>query len=100
MSVWSVSVSPSLPLLGEEGALISVSVCVEPLRLEGLLDALSRLDFPINPDIYHDAGTPQRPAAMVAFPAYEKRLPEIRAVLQACGFQEPVESRQTATVAA
>ena len=30
--------------------------------------------FPINPQIYHDAG----PATMVEFPAYEKRLPEIR----------------------
>ena len=69
-----------LPLLGSEGALVSVSISVEPPRLEALLDALAHLDFPINPQIYHDAAT------MVEFPAYEKRLPEIRSLLETCGF--------------
>jgi hypothetical protein len=86
MSVWSAAVSPSLPLLGAEGALVSVSVTVEPPRLEALLDALARLDFPINPEIYHDAGTADRPAAVVEFPAYEQRLPEIRNLLELFGF--------------
>ena len=82
MSVWSTAVGATLPLLGTEGALVSVSISVEPLRLEALLDALAHLDFPINPQIYHDAG----PATLVDFPAYEKRLPEIRGMLETCGF--------------
>jgi hypothetical protein len=80
MSVWSSAVTATLPLLGSEGALVSVSICVEPPRLEALLDALAHLDFPINPQIYHDAAT------MVEFPAYEMRLHEIRRRLEACGF--------------
>ena len=95
MSVWSTAVTATLPLLGAEGALVSVSISVEPPRLEALLDALAHLDFPINPQIYHDAGPAARPATMVEFPAYEKRLPEIRGLLETCGF--PAESvRDTA----
>jgi hypothetical protein len=86
MSVWSTAVSATLPLLGTEGALVSVSISVEPPRLEALLDALAHLDFPINPQICHDAGPATDPAAMVEFPAYEKRLPEIRSLLETCGF--------------
>jgi len=86
MSVWSTTVPGTLPLLGTEGALISVSISVEPPRLEALLDALAHLDFPINPEICHDAG----PGTLVEFPAYEKRLPEIRSMLETCGF--PAES--------
>jgi hypothetical protein len=86
MSVWSTVVTATLPLLGTEGALVSVSISVEPPRLEALLDTLAHLDFPINPQIYHDAG----PATVVEFPAYEKRLPEIRGLLETCGF--PAES--------
>jgi hypothetical protein len=82
MSVWSTAVPGTLPLLGTEGALVSVSISVEPPRLEALLDALAHLDFPINPQICHDAG----PATLVEFPAYEKRLPEIRGLLETCGF--------------
>ena len=86
MSVWSTTVPASLPLIGAEGALVSVSISVEPSRLEALLDALARLDFPINPQIYHAAG----PDTAVEFPAYETRLSEIRGWLAACGF--PAES--------
>ena len=32
-----------------------MSVSVEPRLLEDLLEALSQLQFPINPQIYHDA---------------------------------------------
>lgn len=84
MSVWSTAAVPApLPLVGSEGKLVSVSISVAPLRLEALLDALAHLDFPINPQIYHDAG----PATIVEFPAYEQRLPEIRGLLETCGFQ-------------
>ncbi|MGC9950721.1 MAG: hypothetical protein ABSF64_30505 [Bryobacteraceae bacterium] len=86
MSVWSTAVTAPLPLLGAEGALVSVSISVEPSRLEALLDALAHLDFPINPQIYHDAGPFNHPAAVVEFPAYEKRLAEIRSMLETCGF--------------
>ena len=86
MSVWSTAVTAPLPLLGAEGVLVSVSISVEPPRLEALLDALAHLDFPINPQIYHDGGPVPHPAATVEFPAYEKRLPEIRALLETCGF--------------
>jgi hypothetical protein len=81
MSVWSNAVvSTTLSLAGAEGALVSVSVSVEPRRLEQLLDALAQLEFPINPAIYH------APAALVEFPAYENRLPEIRRMLESHGF--------------
>jgi hypothetical protein len=82
MSVWSTAIAPAFPLLGAEGALVSVSISVEAPRLEALLDALAHLDFPINPQIYHAAG----PVTLVEFPAYEKRLPEIRGMLETCGF--------------
>ena len=83
MSVWSTSIPGALPLVGAEGALISVSISVEPPRLEALLDALAQLDFPINPQIYHAAG----PDTSVEFPAYETRLSEIRSWLGACGYE-------------
>jgi hypothetical protein len=83
MSVWSNAVIAPLPLFGTEGALVSVSIAVEPPRLEALLDALAHLDFPINPQICHDVGA----ATLVEFPAYENRLSEIRSRLEACGFR-------------
>lgn len=86
MSVWSDAVAVALPLSGTEGALVSVSISVEPPRLEALLDALAHLDFPINPQIYHDAEPATHPETVVEFPAYEKRLPEIRSLLETCGF--------------
>ncbi len=82
MSVWSTAVPATAPLLGTEGALVSVSISVAPHRLEALLDALAHLNFPINPQICHGSG----PATLVEFPAYEARLPEIREMLETCGF--------------
>ena len=96
MSVWSsVPQSHSPALHGSEGELVSVSVTVEPRDLEDLLEALAALDFPINPQIYHDAavvyvdrggGQREEPATIVEFPAYAGGLPKIRAVLEASGF--------------
>ncbi|MGA2741507.1 MAG: hypothetical protein ABSG65_29235 [Bryobacteraceae bacterium] len=86
MSVWSSAIAATRPLLGTEGALVSVSISVEPPRLEALLDALAHLDFPINPQLYHDAGPATHSPARVEFPAYENRLPEIRILLENCGF--------------
>lgn len=82
MSVWATAVSPDFPLSGAEGALVSVSVSVDAPRLEALLDTLARLEFPINPEIHHEA----RPATLVEFPAYQNWLPQIRDLLETCGF--------------
>jgi hypothetical protein len=95
MSVWPNHLSASPCLETSEGALISVSVSVEPRFLEELLEALAGLNFPINPQIYHDAALryvyPDGredlvPTTLVDFPAYADRLPEIRRVLEAYNF--------------
>jgi hypothetical protein len=86
MSVWSTVVPPTHPLWGTEGALVSISISVEPHRLEALLDALAHLGFPINPQIHRDIGPAAHPATMIEFPAYEGRLPEIRGLIENCGF--------------
>jgi len=82
MSVWQ---SPASALCGSEGELVSVSISVDPRELEGLLEALSQLDFPVNPQIYHAEG--QSPAArtIVEFPAYSGGLSQLRATLSAAG---------------
>ena len=97
MSVWpSLSPAPSPALCGSEGELVSISVTAEPRDLEDLLEALAMLEFPINPQIYHDAtviyvghdGTERaEQATLVEFPAYGDRVPRIRAVLKASGFE-------------
>lgn len=88
-------VVPSFPaLLGSEGELVSVRVCVEPRSLEALLDALAGLSFPVNPQIYHQAGVgyvyPDGreeivPVTLVEFPAFSGRVGEVRQVLRAVG---------------
>jgi len=97
MSVWANFTSaPSAALRGSEGELVSISVTVEPRDLEELLEALATLEFPINPQIYHNAavtyagedGERTEPATLVEFPAYEDRVPKIRRVLEACGFED------------
>jgi hypothetical protein len=90
MSVWPSVLSPnSSALHGSEGELVSVSVAVEPRDLEDLLEALAALDFPINPQIYHDAAVIYvdrsgnerlEPATIVEFPAYAGRLAKVRGV--------------------
>lgn len=95
MSVWpkTLPVTPSLSTA--EGALVSVSVHVEPSCLESLLEALALVSFPINPQIYHEAGLIYQYAdghretestTLVEFPAYEGRLDEVRRAVQAFGF--------------
>ena len=102
MSVWSpVSTTSSTSLSGSEGELVSVSVSVAPLDLEDLLETLAVLDFPINPQIYHDAAVVyvehngnehEEPATIVEFPAYAGRLAKIRGVLESSGFSAAVIS--------
>jgi hypothetical protein len=95
MSVWPNHQSASPCLETSEGALISVSVSVQPRLLEELLETLAGLNFPINPQIYHDAALryvyPNGreeivPTTLVDFPAYADRLPEIRRALEASHF--------------
>ncbi len=95
MSVWLSGNATSAALNSSEGALISISVTVEPRLLEDLLEALAVLRFPINPQIYHDAairyvyadGREEMEATtLVEFPAYADRLPEIREAMEARGF--------------
>jgi len=95
MSVLASFSSTGSTLRGSEGALISVSVTVDAHYLEEVLDALAQLDFPINPQIYHDGafqyffedgGTATEPVTIVEFPAYEGRLPQIRKILQVYSF--------------
>jgi hypothetical protein len=76
----SDSVLP-LALFGLEGELVLLRVTVEPKLLEDLLEALSSLDFPVNPQLYH------RPAEVaVEFPAYSAQVQHVRDALHHSGF--------------
>ena len=95
MSVWPSTLPASPSLSGREGALVCVSIDVDPRRLESLLEALAQTSFPINPQIYHDAvvvylsadGREEtQTATLVEFPAYEGRLDEVRTALNSHGF--------------
>ena len=72
---------PASPCLsGTEGELVSVRISIEPRLLEQLLDVLARLEFPINPQLYHNSTT------VVEFPAWAGRLGEVRDALRRQGF--------------
>jgi len=99
MSVWSGAEPASPSLSTGEGDLVCVSIDVEPRNLEDLLEALAQLDFPINPEIYHDAAMvylyadgreETRPVTLVEFPAYRGRLTEVRTALEAFGFDPAI----------
>ena len=95
MSVWAKAAPAKLSLSDSEGALVSVSIQVAPRHLESLLDALAQVEFPINPQIYHDAD----PGTLVVFPAYENHLSEVRGVLERFGF-DPQSLRVTSMMEA
>jgi len=94
VSVWSeAAAAPSLS--GREGVLVSVTIDVEARDLEALLEALASVDFPINPQIYHDAAVRHfypdgrrydRPVTLVEFPAYAGRVEEVRRAIESRGF--------------
>jgi hypothetical protein len=84
MGVWQ-SPSSASALGGSEGELVSVSIAVEPRELEALLEALSQVDFPINPQIYHAEGQGPDSRTIVVFPAYARGLPQVRLALDAAG---------------
>ena len=86
---------PESSLATSEGALVCISISVEPRDLESLLEALAQVSFPINPQIYHDAAIVYEypggrhetcPTTLVEFPAYEGRLPEVNRTLAAFRF--------------
>lgn len=105
MSVWQTLATTHPSLTSSEGTLISVSVHVEPRYLESLLEALARVNFPVNPRIYHhgsieysyaDGRIETEPITLVEFPAYEGRLPEVRRALAAYDF--PADSVHVAAM--
>ena len=72
---------PPSPLHTAEGDLVSLRIAVQPRSLEHLLEALTTLDFPVNPQLYH------RPAeVIVEFPAYSDHVNEVRTTLGHEGF--------------
>src|SRR4051812_44440205 len=90
----SLKTAPNPTLSGSEGTLVSVLISVEPRKLESLLEALARVSFPINPQIYHDAAVvyvfadhrhESELATVVEFPAYAGQLDEVRAAVAASG---------------
>ena len=94
MSVRQGFAPTTLSLIGSEGELVSVRICVEPRFLEDLLEALATVSFPINPQIYHHGGVGyvypdgrERviSTTIVEFPAFSKQLDEVRDVLSAHG---------------
>lgn len=95
MSVRPVSVARSESLATSEGTLISISISVQPSRLESLLEALACVGFPINPQIYHDAVLVSRfpdgreeseSTTLVEFPGYVGRVEEVRQAIASCAF--------------
>lgn len=93
MSVWPDSSAATLA--GSDGPLVSISIDVDARDLESLLEALARVSFPVNPQIYHEAaivylypdGREETQAAtLVEFPAYSGQIAEVREALAAFGF--------------
>jgi hypothetical protein len=93
MSVWPDV--PAAALSGNHGALVSISIDVDARDLESLLEALARLSFPVNPQIYHQAALvyiyadgrqETETTTLVEFPAYDGQLNQVREGLLACGF--------------
>lgn len=91
MSVGPDFATANPSLSGNDGELVSVRVSVDPRHLEKLLEVLAQVSFPINPEIYHQAGIgyvyPDGreevvSATMVEFPVFSHRLPEVRDVLK------------------
>ncbi len=68
-------------LFGLEGELISLRITVEPKLLEDLLETLSSVDFPVNPQLYH-----RHAHVSVEFPAYSAQVDHVRDALRRNGF--------------
>ena len=79
----------AVPLAGVQGELLTVSIVADPHDLEDLLDCLGQSQYPIDPQIYHDAQIDGHTATLVEFPAYDGWLDEIEHLL---------EGRETVTI--
>ena len=95
MSVWPNSTAAGSVLSGSKGALVSISIHVDPRHLESLLETLAQVSFPINPQIYHDAlmvyryaDGREKPEAttLVDFPAYAGQMEEVARAVESYGF--------------
>ena len=105
MSVRPVPLPSSAACLAtSEGELISISIAVAPRSLELLLEALAGVEFPVNPQIYHDAAVVTRftdgreerqSTTLVEFPAYAGREGEVRRALERFGL-DPAGMQVTA----
>lgn len=93
MSVWQPATAATLS--GSAGTLVSISIDVDARYLESLLEALARVSFPVNPEIFHqaemsyiyaDGHQESEAVTLVDFPAYSSQLEEVRAALEAYGF--------------
>jgi len=105
MSVWPLD--PAAALSGSGGALVSISIHLDARYLESLLEALARVSFPLNPQIYHDAAMvyeypdgrqDSEAVTLVEFPAYTGQLGEVRRALEAYGF-DPASLQVTSMLA-
>ena len=81
MTVPPQAASPEPALFGSNGELIAVRIATDPRLLEELLDALASLDFPVNPQLYHQTGQ-----VTVEFPAYSAQIEQVREALRTRGF--------------
>lgn len=81
MSIWPDSQGTAPALYGAEGELVLLHISVEPKLLEDLLEVLARLDFPVNPELYHEPHL-----VTVEFPAYSGRVEEVCKLLNVCRF--------------
>ena len=77
-----------------EGELLDLSVSVPLRQLQGLLNALNDLPFPVNPEIVHSHSHAVKVANQVGslaidvrFPAYERRIPGVIQSLEKAGFR-------------
>ena len=99
MSVWPNTLAGGPLLAGSDGELVAVSLHVDPRDLEALLEALAQVEFPINPQIYHDAamvyyhrdGSERiESVTLVEFPAYTAHMERLRGVLGGSGFDPSI----------
>ena len=94
MSVRPEIFAAASSLSGRDGELVSVHIRTEPRRVECVLDALTRLPFPTNPEIYHqavaayiygDGREERRNLTIVEFPAFSDQLGMVREALSSAG---------------
>jgi hypothetical protein len=72
----------SAVLTGHEGDLVLVRITLDAKLLEEVLEALTSVSFPVNPQLLHKGAN-----TTVEFPAYSSRLDEVRQLLADGGFE-------------